>query len=48
MAAAAWILLHLLIAGTFRPAIADRIGEPAFRGLFSVLSAASLGFLVWA
>ncbi len=48
IAAAAWILLHLLIAGTFRPAIAARVGEPAFRGIFSVLSVAGLGFLIWA
>lgn len=48
IAAAAWILLHFLVAGTFRPAIAGRVGEHAFRGLFSVLSALSLGFLIWA
>jgi len=48
IAAAAWILLHLLVAGALRPAIAGRIGENAFRGLFSVLSAISLGFLIWA
>ncbi len=48
IAAATWILLHLLVAGSFRPAIAGRIGENGFRGLFSVLSALSLGFLIWA
>ena len=48
VAAAAWVLLHVLVAGTFRPAIAGRAGEHAFRGIFSVLSVLSLGFLIWA
>lgn len=48
LAAAAWVLLHVLVAGTFRPAIAGRTGEHAFRGLFSVLSVAGLGWLIWA
>ncbi len=48
IAAAAWILLHVLVAGTFRPVLVARLGEHPFRGLFSLLSAVSLGFLIWA
>ncbi|HXG27399.1 MAG TPA: NnrU family protein [Nevskiales bacterium] len=48
LAAAAWVLLHVLVAGTFRPALAARLGEQGFRALFSVLSALSLGVLIWA
>lgn len=48
IASAAWIMLHALVAGTFRPAIAGSVGEHAFRGIFSVLSVLSLGFLIWA
>lgn len=47
VAVAAWIGIHLLVAGRFRPSIAGALGEVAFRGLFSTLSVASLAFLVW-
>lgn len=48
LACAAWFLLHLLVAGVFRPALVARLGEVGFRGLFSALSALSLGALIWA
>jgi uncharacterized membrane protein len=48
IAAATWVLLHVLVAGALRPALVARLGEHPFRGLFSVLSAVSLGFLIWA
>ena len=39
IAAGFWVLLHVVVAGSpLRWAIAGRIGENAFRGLFSVLS----------
>jgi uncharacterized membrane protein len=47
-ACAAWFLLHFLVAGVFRPALAARLGEIGFRGLFSVLSALGLGAMIWA
>jgi uncharacterized membrane protein len=47
LASAAWILLHVLVAGVFRPALAARLGEQGFRGLFSLLSALSLGAMIW-
>jgi uncharacterized membrane protein len=47
LAAAAWVLLHVLVAGLFRPALAARLGEPGFRTLFSLLSALSLGAMIW-
>jgi uncharacterized membrane protein len=47
LACAAWFLLHLLLAGVFRPALASRLGEHGFRGLFSALSALSLGAMIW-
>lgn len=47
IACAAWFLLHLLVAGLWRPALAARLGENGFRGLFSLLSALSLGAMIW-
>ena len=49
IAALVWIGIHLGIAGTrLRDAIVALIGDGPFRGLFSLLSIASLVFLVWA
>ncbi|WP_370152889.1 NnrU family protein [Ferrovibrio sp.] len=47
LAALAWILLHVIVAGPLRPALVGRLGLSAYRGLFSVLSAASLAALIW-
>jgi uncharacterized membrane protein len=47
LASAAWFLLHLLVAGRWRPALAGRLGENGFRGLFSALSALFLGAMIW-
>jgi uncharacterized membrane protein len=47
VAALVWIFIHLGLAGTtLRDVVVRRIGENAFRGLFSVLSIAALIFLV--
>jgi uncharacterized membrane protein len=49
LAASVWFAIHLFISGAaLRWWLAARIGEGPFRGLFSLLSALSLGFLVWA
>jgi uncharacterized membrane protein len=49
IAALVWIAIHLGLAGTtLRDAVVLRIGEAAFRGVFSLLSAVGLVFLVWA
>jgi uncharacterized membrane protein len=46
--AAAWVLLHLLVAGSpLRWAIAGRIGEPGFQGMFSLLSLVGYVALIW-
>lgn len=46
-AAAAWILLHLVVAGSpLRRAIVARIREPGFQGMFSLLSLAGMIALV--
>lgn len=47
LAALAWILLHLVVAGPLRPSLIARLGLPAYRGVFSLLSAASLAAVVW-
>ncbi len=48
-AALVWIAIHLGLAGTrLRDAVVQRIGDAAFRGVFSVLSVVVLVFLVWA
>jgi uncharacterized membrane protein len=47
VAALIWIGIHVGLAGTpLRGAIVARVGETAFRGLFSVLSIAAISFLV--
>lgn len=46
-AALGWVLLHLVVAGPLRPRLVTRLGLPAYRGLFSLLSAVSLGLLIW-
>jgi uncharacterized membrane protein len=48
LAAAFWLVLHLVVAGPLRPLLAARLGEPGFRGMFSLLSAAGLGWLILA
>jgi uncharacterized membrane protein len=45
LAALFWLLLHFLIAGPLRPALAERIGEFRFQGLFSLLSIAGIVWL---
>jgi uncharacterized membrane protein len=47
LAALAWVLLHVVVAGPLRPGLVRRLGLPAYRGLFSVLSAMSLAALIW-
>jgi uncharacterized membrane protein len=48
LAAAFWVALHLLVAGPLRPALAARLGEQGFRGVFSLASAAGLAWLIFA
>jgi len=48
-AALAFVAMHLLISGTaLRGVLVARIGEAAFKGLFSLASAVVLGWLIWA
>jgi len=47
LAALAWVLLHVVVAGPLRPGLVRRLGLPAYRGLFSVLSALALAALIW-
>lgn len=47
LAALAWVLLHVVVAGPLRPGLVCRLGLPAYRGLFSVLSAVALAALIW-
>lgn len=47
LAALAWVLLHVVVAGPLRAVLVGRLGLPAYRGLFSVLSALSLAALIW-
>jgi uncharacterized membrane protein len=44
-----WLGLHIGVSGTrLRGSIVGAIGEPAFRGVFSLASLASLAFLIFA
>jgi uncharacterized membrane protein len=48
LAAAAFAAMHLLISGTrARDALVARLGEKRYRALFSLASAAVLGWLIW-
>src|SRR5579883_2446909 len=48
-AAAAFVGIHLLISGTpLRGALVARLGERPYLGLFTVLSFATLGWLIYA
>lgn len=47
LAALGWVLLHVVVAGPLRPALVRRLGLPAYRGLFSLLSAVALAALIW-
>ena len=49
LAACAFAGIHLLVSGTrARDALVARLGERAYRGLFSLASALTLGWLIWA
>jgi uncharacterized membrane protein len=48
LAALFWIALHLVVAGPLRAPLVERLGERGFRGLFSLLSAAGLAWLILA
>ena len=48
LAALFWIALHLVVAGPLRVSLVARLGEKGFRGLFSLLSAAGLAWLIFA
>jgi len=49
LAALAFTAMHLLISGTaLRGVLVARMGEPGFRGLFSLASFFVLGWLIWA
>jgi uncharacterized membrane protein len=49
IAALLWIAVHIGVSGSrVRHAVVARTGEGPFRGLFSLLSILTLGFLVWA
>lgn len=41
-----WFLLHLLVAGVWRPALVARLEEAGFRLLFSLLSTISLAAMI--
>ena len=49
VAALLWLAVHIGIAGTrLRAVLVGPLGDNLFRGVFSGLSLASIGFLVWA
>lgn len=47
IAALAWVLLHVVVAGPLRTMLVQRLGLNAYRGLFSILSVVSLVALIW-
>ena len=47
-AAAVFLLIHSVPSSPLRPALIGAIGAGPYRGLFSLVSAAGLGWLIWA
>lgn len=47
LAALAWTLLHMVVAGPLRAGLVSRLGLAAYRGLFSILSGLCLVALIW-
>jgi uncharacterized membrane protein len=48
LAAVFWLGLHFIVAGPLRLPLVERLGERAFRGIFSLLSTAGLGWFILA
>jgi uncharacterized membrane protein len=46
LAAMFWLGLHIVVAGPLRVPLVDTLGERPFRGIFSLLSIAGLGWFV--
>jgi len=46
LAAAFWLGLHLIVAGPLRVPLVDKLGERPYRGIFSLLSVAGLGWFI--
>ena len=46
LAAVFWLGLHLIVAGPLRLPLVDKLGERPFRGIFSLLSVAGLGWFI--
>ena len=47
-AALAFVGVHILTSTPIRAALVQRLGEGGFAGAFSLISAALLGWLIWA
>lgn len=48
LAAAAFVLTHFVSSTPLRPALAARIGERGYRGLYSLVAFATLVWMIWA
>ena len=46
LAAVFWLGLHLIVAGPLRLPLVEKFGERPFRGIFSLLSIAALGWFI--
>jgi uncharacterized membrane protein len=46
LAAVFWLGLHFIVAGPLRLPLVDKLGERPFRGIFSLLSTAGLGWFI--
>jgi len=46
LAAVFWLGLHFVVAGPLRSPLVEKLGERAFRGVFSLLSVAGLGWFI--
>jgi uncharacterized membrane protein len=47
LAAAAFVGTHFLLSHPLRPALAGRMGERGFQGLYSLIALATFGWMIW-
>jgi len=48
LATAAFLATHFVTSTPLRPALVDAIGEWPYRGVYSVIAAVTLGWMIWA
>ena len=48
LATAAFLLTHFVASTPLRPALVNALGEWPYRGVYSLVAALTLGWMIWA